>query len=124
VSPEQVVRAFCEAWSRRDVDEILGYFTDDAVYHNIPVDPAQGKDAIRATLELFVPPSTEISFEVLKLAADGPIVHTERVDRFVINGNTVEIPVAGVFEISGDKIAAWRDYFDMQQFMSQVSGTG
>jgi len=26
----------------------------------------------------------------------------------------------GTFEVKGDKIAAWRDYFDLNQFMSQM----
>jgi limonene-1,2-epoxide hydrolase len=28
----------------------------------------------------------------------------------------------GTFEVANGKIAAWRDYFDMNQFMSQLSG--
>jgi limonene-1,2-epoxide hydrolase len=27
------------------------------------------------------------------------------------------VPVAGVFEIEDGKIKAWRDYFDLQQFL-------
>jgi limonene-1,2-epoxide hydrolase len=27
----------------------------------------------------------------------------------------------GTFEVAGDKIAAWRDYFDMNQFQSQLA---
>ena len=33
--PETLVRDFCAAWARRDIGELLGYFTDDAVYHNM-----------------------------------------------------------------------------------------
>lgn len=116
-----VVREFCEAWSRRDVDELLGYFTEDAVYHNIPLQPAEGRGAIRSILELFVPPSQEISFEILRIAADGQVVHTERVDRFVMGDKRVDLPVAGVFEVRDGKIAAWRDYFDLQTWMTQTS---
>jgi limonene-1,2-epoxide hydrolase len=97
---EAVVRAFCEAFARRDVDELLGFFTPDAVYHNIPFGPVQGHDAIRATLETFVPGSPEIEFEMVHLASDGPVVHTERIDRMTFNGNPVELPVAGVFEVA------------------------
>jgi limonene-1,2-epoxide hydrolase len=124
-SAEAVVRDFCEAWSRRDVDEILSYFADDAIYHNIPLDPAVGKEAIRALLEFFVPPSSEISFEIVHLAASSPggdVVHTERVDRFLMGDRNVVLPVAGVFEIRDGKIAAWRDYFDMQAWISQTTG--
>lgn len=113
---EALVREFCDAWERRDMDELLGYFTDDAVYHNMPMDPVRGHDGIRSVLELFVPGSSQIEFEILGMASDGDAVFTERVDRFVMGDNTVELPVAGVFEIRDGKIAAWRDYFDMQTF--------
>jgi limonene-1,2-epoxide hydrolase len=122
-SSEQVVRAFCEAFTRRDLDEILSYFTDDAVYHNIPMEPATGKDAIRGVLEMFVPGSPEIEFSMLNVASNGDVVFTERVDRMSIAGNKVALPVAGVFEVRDGKIAAWRDYFDMQQLMSGGSSS-
>ena len=119
---ERLIRDFCDAWSRRDIDELLGYFTEDAIYHNIPVDPAKGHDAIRAVMMLFVPMSKEITFEIKHLAEEGNVVLTERIDRFVMEGGTIELPVMGVFEVQGGKIKAWRDYFDMQQYMSQIPG--
>ena len=48
MSNEQVVRDFCSAWRRRDLDEIMSYFTPDAVYHNVPTDPKVGTAEIRA----------------------------------------------------------------------------
>src|SRR3954471_5753483 len=57
---EDVVRRFCAAFSRRDVAELVDFFADDAVYHNIPLAPANGKEAIRTTLESFVPGSPDI----------------------------------------------------------------
>jgi limonene-1,2-epoxide hydrolase len=121
VNPEDVVRRFCEAWSRRDVDELLDFFTDDAVYHNIPIAPVQGKDGIKAVLQMFVPPAQSISFEILAMVSDGDVVMNERVDRFTIGEKEVALPVAGVFEIRDGKIAAWRDYFDMAAWTSQTS---
>jgi limonene-1,2-epoxide hydrolase len=115
---EAVVRRFCEAFERRDVDELLDFFTDDAIYHNIPVAPAQGKDAIRSTLEMFVPGSPEVRFDLKHIASAGSVVFTERVDHMTFGGNTVALPVAGVFEVVDGKIAAWRDYFDMQQLLN------
>jgi len=111
--PETLVLEFCVAWSRRNIDELLGYFTDDAVYHNMPLAPVSGKDGIREILNLFVPPAGVIEFEMSNVASRGPVVFTERVDRFTIAGKTVSLPVAGVFEIRDGKIAAWRDYFDL-----------
>jgi limonene-1,2-epoxide hydrolase len=121
MNPEQIVRRFCEAAARRDVKELGGYFTDNAVYHNIPVAPVTGRDAIEATLAQFLTPATSCEFEMLAVATVGNTVLTERVDRFVLNGKSIALPVMGSFELTPDgKIKAWRDYFDMQQFMSQM----
>jgi limonene-1,2-epoxide hydrolase len=35
-------------------------------------------------------------------------------------GKEISLPVMGTFEVVDGKIAAWRDYFDMNQFMSQI----
>ena len=48
---------------------------------------------------------------------------TEQLDRFLLGGNWVNLPVLGAFEFKGDRISAWRDYFDMNQFTSQLSGS-
>jgi limonene-1,2-epoxide hydrolase len=114
---ETTVLAFCEAFARKDLDEILGYLADDAVYHNIPFAPARGHDEIRGVLEMFVPGSPTIEFEVTNVASAGSVVFTERVDRMTFQGRDVELPVAGVFEVESGKITAWRDYFDLQQLM-------
>ncbi len=120
-SNEQVVRDFCEAWSRKDADELLAFFTDDAVYHNLPMAPVQGKEAIRQVFGFFLPPSETIEFEMLHLAVAGDVVFTERIDRFRMGGRVVELPVAGVFEMQGGRIRAWRDYFDMATWQRQVA---
>jgi limonene-1,2-epoxide hydrolase len=118
---EDLIQRFCAAWSRRDIDELLGFFTEDAVYHNIPIEPVSGHDGIRNMLQLFIPASQEISFEVRNVAASGDVVFTERVDRFVMGERTAELPVAGVFRIRDGKIAAWRDYFDMGTWLRQTT---
>jgi limonene-1,2-epoxide hydrolase len=120
-SNERIVRDFCSAWSRRDPEELLAYFTDDAVYHNIPMPAVTGKAAISEIFQLFVPPSEKIDWEMRNVAHSGEVVFTERVDRFVIGGRTIELPVAGVFELEGGLIKAWRDYFDMATWQRQTS---
>ncbi len=108
-----LVSRFCAAFSRRDPDEILEFFTEDAVYHNMPMPAVRGKAAIRSVLEMFLKPSQSVEFAVLAAAASGDLVLNERLDKFSLGGRNVELPVSGVFEIQNGKIAAWRDYFDM-----------
>lgn len=119
--PIDIVRDFCAAWGTKDLEEILGYFTADAVYHNIPMDPVTGIDAIRTTVEGFSVAADKIEFETLHIAANGNVVMTERVDHFISAARTISLPVMGTFEVVDGKIAAWRDYFDLNQFMSQMS---
>ena len=119
---EKVVTDFCNAFPRKNIDELLGFFTDDAVYHNIPLEPAKGKAAIRGVINTFLPMAKSLHFKVLKSASSGNVVFNERVDVFDLgNGKTISLPVAGVFEVTGSKISAWRDYFDMAMYTKQMS---
>ena len=84
-SPTEVVRRFCAAWSANaDVADLAAFFTDDAVYHNIPLAPVSGKKAIENTIASFIRPGAPgieaIEFRVINIAANGPVVMTERVD--------------------------------------------
>jgi limonene-1,2-epoxide hydrolase len=118
--PIDVVRAFCAAWGDGDLDVLIAFFTDDAVYHNIPLAPVVGPDQIRATVEGFTGGVDSIEFRLDAIAADGGTVLTERVDIFTFPNGRIELPVMGTFEVSDGKIAAWRDYFDMNQLLSQM----
>ena len=120
-TPIEVVRRFCAVWSNVDPDVIAEFFTDDAVYHNIPMDPITGRDAIKSFIAGFAGGAEQIDFRVRNIVADGDVVLTERVDVFVMPNGKVELPVMGTFEVRDGKIAAWRDYFDLKQFMDQMT---
>ena len=120
-APIDLVRRFCAAWSDGDIDALVAFFTDDAVYHNIPVAPVTGRDAIRATIDGFTQGIDRVDFRVDNIAATGDIVLTERVDVFVLGDRSISLPVMGAFRVSDGHIAEWRDYFDMNQFMSQLA---
>jgi limonene-1,2-epoxide hydrolase len=120
--PIDVVQQFCDAWgSPEEIDGALGLLSDDCFYHNIPLDPVEGIESIRATVQGFSAGVERVEFETLAIAANGDTVLTERIDRFFFPGNTVALPVMGTFVVNADgKITHWRDYFDMNQFMSQL----
>jgi limonene-1,2-epoxide hydrolase len=120
-TPIEIVRRFCAVWSNVDPDEIAEFFTDDAVYHNIPMDPLTGRDTIKSFIAGFAGGAEQIDFRVGNIVASGDVVLTERVDVFVMPSGKVELPVMGTFEVRDGKIAAWRDYFDMKQFMDQMT---
>ena len=124
-SPIELVRRFCAAWSENvGAVDLAAFFSDDAVYHNIPLAPIIGREAIASTITSFIRPGApgieSIEFRVLNIAANGPIVMTERVDVFTLPGKSFDLPVMGTFEVKDGKIQAWRDYFDMNQFTSRM----
>ena len=121
MNPDRIVRDFCAAWERADVEAIVDSFTDDAVYHNIPMAPCNGKDAIREFVSGFIPgTASSVHFDIRHQVVDGNIVMNERVDTLVMESGKIELPVCGVFELTPDgKISAWRDYFDMAKFAGQ-----
>jgi limonene-1,2-epoxide hydrolase len=57
---------------------------------------------------------------VINIAANGPVVMTERLDVFRLPGKSFELQVMGTFEVCDGKINAWRDYFDQSQFTSRM----
>ena len=119
---EAVVRELIAAFNANDVDRVLAFFAADAVYHNIPVQPVSGTAAIRAVLAGFMGMASEIDWVLRHLAEtrDG-VVLTERVDRFLVRGRWIELPVMGTFEVRDGRVTAWRDYFDMKQFQDQLA---
>ena len=120
-----LVLEFCDAFGKGATpNELVEYFTDDAVYHNIPVEPAVGREAILGLLNMFLTTAESCEFRVQHIVADGDVVLTERVDVFRLPNATIELPVMGAFEVKGGKIAAWRDYFDLNMYMSQLQAAG
>lgn len=118
---ETVVRDFCSAWERLDVDAILKHMSSDAVYHNIPLQPLVGQQAIRGFLEGFFSLATSCRFEVLTVVTDGNRVVTERLDSFGFpDKNLEQLPVLGIFEFdAAGKICHWREYFDLQTWIDK-----
>jgi limonene-1,2-epoxide hydrolase len=119
---ERVVRTFCDAFDGRNAEALRPYFTDDVVYHNIPVDPAVGIDATIAFIESFFGMCESMTIETVHLAVRGNVVLTERIDTFTVGGVVAPLPVMGTFEVRDGRISAWRDYFDMGQVMAMFSG--
>jgi len=91
-SAEQVVRDFCAAVRQRDPEVLRAFFSEDVVYHNIPLDPVEGIDATMATMNSFLGMFEELEFEVHHLASDGSTVLTERTDHFTANGKSAPCP--------------------------------
>ncbi|OCB11754.1 limonene-1,2-epoxide hydrolase family protein [Mycobacterium intracellulare] len=118
-SADDVVTKFCKLWATPDVDKLTGCFTEDAVYHNIPMPPLHGRPAIKEFIEGFTVALDGIDFRIHHQLTNGQLVMNERTDVLRRkDGGEIHLPVAGIFEVRDGLIAAWRDYFDMATITS------
>ena len=121
-SAELVVRNFLAAWKRSDVDELVSFISDDAVYTDGPRGTHHGIDAIKTELQSFVKATPSTIVDVKTLVSDGGTVMLERVDNFEIQGKPFGLEVAGVFEVDGNwRINRWRDYYDLKSIQDRIA---
>lgn len=114
------VEEFVGAWNVLDMEKVLGMMTDDIVYHNIPMPVLNGIEAVRGMLGKMK--AEQADWTIHAIAERDNVVLTERTDRFLINGKWASVRVMGTFELTPEgKIKAWRDYFDLQEWVSQIS---
>ena len=115
----EFIAAFIAAWLQGDAAVLGPFFSENAVYHNMPMEPVHGRAAILATLAEFMDLGGRVAVDIIHLVADGPIVMTERVDHFIGAETTISLPLMGIIEVHDGAITAWRDYFDLNQFTAQ-----
>lgn len=105
---------------------IQQWFTPRTVWVNEGVAITTGIDeafALTDELKKTVGIAT-VRIEMLAIAADGNKVLTERLDRFErAEGSEIgAAKVMGILELDGDRIIAWRDYFDVN-FIQKVANS-
>ena len=122
MSNMQIVKDFIQAWNDNDIDKACDMLAEDVFYHNIPMEPLNGREASRAMLK-GMGDMEDINWELLNIAENGDVVLTERVDGFVLaGGKKLALPVMGAFKIKDGEIVEWRDYFDLGDFQRQMAG--
>jgi limonene-1,2-epoxide hydrolase len=121
LSSLDVVRAFMAAAAVRDYDAAIELLAEDVEYQNMPLPPVHGRAAVRDTLEALLGMCTDSEWVVHRELSDGGLVMNERTDRFLLKGEWVDLPVAGVFEVRDGRITLWRDYFDLPTIMNKMS---
>jgi limonene-1,2-epoxide hydrolase len=113
---EKVIRSFVEAWGRLDPQELSAYFTEDGIYHNMPIAPIAGREKVEEFIRGFSASWTETTWDLLNISSKGNLVFAERLDRTRAGDKSVDLPCVGVFELEGGKIKVWRDYFDFATY--------
>jgi limonene-1,2-epoxide hydrolase len=107
-----VVTEFLGALERLDVDAALELLDPDVEYQNVPLPPARGIDQVAGQLRLLDRYCSAFEARTHHIAANGPVVLTERTDVIGIGRLRAEFWVCGTFEVHDGRITVWRDRFD------------
>ncbi len=122
LSTSTAVRSFLEAVEARDIDAVLAHFTVDAIWRNMPHEPAVGHDGIRAMLLPILERSSEVRWDVVTESYAADSAWVERVDRFLIDGTEYAVECNGVFTFDADgRITSLRDYVDLGEWRSRLA---
>jgi len=112
---EDAMKAYYAAWTSGDVDTIMGYFSDDIVYSDIPTGKhASGREAVRAFVQNFVD-----NYAGVKLtAATVTIGATSAAVEWVMSGGSGEeawsVPGMCAFQLKDGFITSATDYWHKQ----------
>jgi len=123
---ESVVRSFLAAFTRRNVDELTNFFSDDAVFIDGPRGVHRGKAAIRSEFDAELSMGFEsIKIDVTTLVAEDRIVMMEGVENYVIGGKPFSMETIGAFDINPDGlITRWRYSYNLKALTDQIEAAG
>lgn len=120
--PIERVRSFCDAWSGPNFDAVFGMLSDNIAFHNGPLATISGKNDVVAYLSS-IDRLEDCRWDIVHIAATGEYVLTERIDRLVVAGQAITLPIMGIFRVRDGLICEWRDYFDLATYRAQWPAT-
>ena len=114
----EILKAVMQANVEQDDEKFLSFLTDDIVYHyHVGSRPLNGKEWVQKFLTRYRSITRDVKWRLDRWAESGNDLLVEGYEEY-FDTRTNEViahPYMGVFEFRGDKIAAWRDYFEMNQ---------
>ncbi|MGB3055112.1 MAG: limonene-1,2-epoxide hydrolase family protein [Acidimicrobiales bacterium] len=116
MTPTQTVTALLAALEDLDVDAALTFCSPDVVYQNVPLKPARGQREVGKVLRSMMKFANGFRVDYINLAANGPVVLTERTDVISAGPVAAGFWVCGTFEVHDGLITLWRDRFDWVDF--------
>lgn len=107
-------------------DAVRAYFTPQTRYLNVGMSDTTGVEEALAFIGGFEMTTGAVSMraDMLTFAESGNTVLTERVDHLCDHQGEIvmSIPLMGAFDVAGDKIIGWRDYFDTAGLAGAAAG--
>jgi len=113
-------KEMARAWQAQDWRACADLFAPEGVLHSVMLEPIVGRENIYQRICKLSAPNKQVVLNIHRIGVIDGALFVERTDEIVIDGRRGESPVVGVLNFDGDKIANWREYFDLNQFMNQM----
>ena len=107
--PKDLVRLWVETFNRADAEALAALYHEDAVNHQVALDPVEGRAAIRAMFEREFA-AAEMVCIVENIFEDGEVAILEWRDPLGLRG-------CGFFHVRDGRIAFQRGYWDKLSFL-------
>jgi steroid delta-isomerase-like uncharacterized protein len=122
-----VAQQFAAAFSRHDVEGLVGCFTADAAYHDLFYGPHRGHDELRKMFERMFTEGREFTWSMDSVAQSDGLEIAEWTFDFVVSdaiprsaGRHLHFRGVSVFELRDGRCSAYREYFDRGAALVQL----
>ena len=110
---------FAARFNRRDLDALLALFTEQATYHDLFYGECAGRAGLRAMFERMHREGRDHVWTMDVVLESPRVAMAEWTFSFVVSdavprsvGRWLHFRGVSVFEVEGDRICAYREYFD------------
>jgi limonene-1,2-epoxide hydrolase len=115
---KQTLQAIMDATLAQDDERFLEFLTDDVEYqYHVGSRGVQGKEGVRKFMARYRTIAQDVVWRVDRCADSDGCLFIEGYEGYTDKrtGERIAHPYMGIMEFRGDKIAKWRDYFEMNQ---------
>lgn len=126
MSVEDTVFGMWKALSARDWEAVKSFLSDDCIYIDIPMPAvsARGPEDIVTRLKIGLESlASYVNHDGLLVSNGADVIYEHSETWGWDTGETVRLRFVSVHRVEGDKIALWKDYWDMGTLTSQAPST-
>lgn len=125
-SKTDILKALIAANLAKDTEAFLSHLTDDVEYHyHMTTRPLLGKEWVRRFMDKYRAVTADTLWRVDRTAESADFLMVEGYEEYTDtrSGTRIAHPYMGILEFRGDKIAKWRDYFELNAELPQAQKT-
>jgi steroid delta-isomerase-like uncharacterized protein len=127
---ERLYQNYVAAWSARDIEAVVSFFTDDCVYADVALGVLnRGKGEVRGFVQATITAIPDFKIEpksvfatVDRLGSEWIMSGTQTGDfpGLPATGKGFTVPVASIMQFQNGKIRRNTDYWNLASFLQQV----